>query len=205
VTLGLDGGGGSSGGAGTDLYAKFLKEARLKKSDVKIDEKIGGARVVAGGTVIGIIGKSYSYVTLPVDSASDVLAWKLVRLNAKNVKTKQVLTVLRQSGGAGTRDIVAVWSVDGGVVEQLFAVEIRKEAEGNLLESTWQVNPTKGKWQELKVQSKKVVGWDEDTFEEEPADDAEPIHLPWDDARLGGIYWLDGTTMRSRKVGKLKK
>ena len=31
-----------------------------------------------------------------------------------------------------------------------------------------------------------------------PPDDAEPIHLPWEDARHGGVYWLDGTTLRSK-------
>ena len=43
---------------------------------------------------------------------------------------------------------------------------------------------------------------DEDSFEEVQAEDAEPIHLPWDDARIGGVYWLDGTTLRSQPLAR---
>ena len=40
----------------------------------------------------------------------------------------------------------------------------------------------------------------DETFEEVAADDAEPIHLPWDAARVGGVYWLDGDTVRSQPL-----
>ena len=97
------------------------------------------------------------------------------------------------------------WGASGGQLEQIFAVEVRKEADGNRLESTWKlVKKKKGKGMELRVEAQPAVGWDEDTFEEDSADDAEAIHLPWDDARTGGIYWLDRDTLRSKPIAAKK-
>jgi hypothetical protein len=160
--------------------------------------------VVAGGKILGLIAEQYGYVELPVASAADVLKVELVDLRGNGGRV--VLTQLRQFGGGGSRDIVALWGASGGQLEQLFAVEVGKEADGNRLESAWKlVKKKKGKGQELWVEARPAVGWDEDTFEEDSADDAEPIHLPWDDARTGGVYWLDGDTVRSRPIGKKSK
>jgi hypothetical protein len=197
ITLSLGGDAGPAP-AKTDLYASFLRDAKLKKKDVVIDQAIGDERIVAGGMVIGLVGARYTFVSLPVDSAADVKKMQLVDLRGDG--KKQVLTVLRQSGGTGIRDIIAVWSAQGGQIEQLFAVEVRFEADGNVLESTWKLRSRKKKkkGQELVVEAKPAVGWDEDTFTEESPGDAEPIHLPWDDARRGGVYWLDGSILRSK-------
>jgi hypothetical protein len=182
----------------TDVFAQFLKDAKLKKGDVVIDASLGeGMRLVGGKSIIGLVGKSYSYIHLPGDAS------KMQLVDLRGDGKKQVLVVLRQSGGGGSRDLVAVFAPEDGKVEQLFAVEIRKEADGNLLESTWKLQKKKkGKGQELVVEAGTAVGWDEDTFEEDQAEDAETIHLPWDDDRRGGVYWLDGDTLRSKVLKK---
>ena len=193
------------------LFDRFLRDTRLKKKDLRLDQladvdraRKGKERVVAGGTILGVIGEQYGYVELPVASAADVLDVKLADLRGDGGRV--VLTRLRQHGGGGSRDLIAGWGAAGGQIEQLFAIEIRKEADGNRLESTWSVaKKKKGKGMEIRVQAQPAVGWDEDTFEEDSADDAEPIHLPWDDARTGGIYWLDGDTLRSKPLAPKKR
>ena len=48
-----------------------------------------------------------------------------------------------------------------------------------------------------------AVGWDEDSYLETPAVDAIPIHVPWDDDRAGGVFWLDaGDALQSADVAK---
>jgi hypothetical protein len=196
------------------LLDGFLREARLKKQDVVIDQVAdvdrqhpGTERVVAGGKVLGVLTDTYGFVELPVSSAKDVLKIELVDLRGDGGRV--VVTHLRQRGNGGSRDLIAVWGADGGRVEQLFAVEVRKEADGNRLESRWELvaagkrskrGKKKAKGKELVVIAQPATGWDEDTFEEEPAEDAEPIHLPWDPARSGGVFWLDGDTVRSQPI-----
>lgn len=193
------------------VFDRFLRETRLKKKDLVLDQiadvdpgRKGTERVVAGGKILGVIGEQYGYVELPVAAAADVLKVQLVDLRGNGGRV--VLTHLRQMGGPGSRDLIAFWTASGGQLEQLFAVEVRKEADGNRLESTWKLaKKKKGKGMELRVEAQPAVGWDEDSFEEDSADDAEPIHLPWDDARTGGIYWLDGDTLRSKPIAAKKK
>jgi len=197
------------------LLDRFLRDVRLKKKDVVLDamadvdrSHAGAERVVAGGKILGVIAEQYGYITLPVSSPADVLKVELVDLRGDGGRV--VLTHLRQRGNGGVRELVAFWGVAGGQIEQLFAVEVRKEADGNRLESRWQLvgagtqskrkGKARAKGKELVVTALPATGWDEDSFEETPAEDAEPIHLPWDAARSGGVYWLDGDTVRSQPL-----
>lgn len=203
------------------LADRFFKETRLKKKDVILDERAdldraapGAERVVAGGKIVGVIAETYGYVELPVASPADVLKVQLADLRGDG--TRVVVTHLRQHGGGGSRDVVMVWGASGVTLEPLLTVEVRKEADGNKLESRWTLAPAgtrrtgklkpKGKKKlagvDLVVEAGPAVGWDEDTFEEVVAEDAEPIHRPWDEARTGGVWWLDGETVRTQALGK---
>jgi acetolactate synthase regulatory subunit len=195
------------------LLERFLRDVRLRAKDLMLDAvadvdrtRRGPERVVAGGRILGLLGEQYAYVQLPVAAARDVLEVKLVDLRGDG--SALVLTRLRQHGGGGSRDLLVLWGARAGQLEQVLAVEVRKEAEGNRLESTWRLaaRPAKkARGQELVVEARPAVGWDEDSFEEDPADDAEPIHLPWDGRRAGGAYWLDGDTVRSRPLPRRKR
>ncbi len=206
------------------LAQGFFKETRLKPRDVVLDERAdvdpstsGAERVIAGGTIVGVIAERYGYVQLPVAAAKDVLKVQLADLRGDG--SRVIVTLLRQHGGGGSRDVVIVWGVKGVELEQLLAVEVRKEADGNRLESTWTLAPAgtrrTGKHKpkpkkkskqgaaqgvDLVIEAGAAVGWDEDTFEEDQADDAEPIHLPWNDARTGGVWWIDRGTVRSQPL-----
>ena len=70
-----------------DLLDDFLRTTRLRKSDVRLDtladvdpDRRGKERVVAGGTVIGVLTDKFGYVTLPAQKASDVLGVELIPL-----------------------------------------------------------------------------------------------------------------------------
>lgn len=186
-----------------DTLDGFLRDTHLKKKDLTLDQTAGGVHYVAGGKFLGVVGDKYSYVELPVDSAKDVK--KLALADLRGDGKREVVCVLDQAGDGSSREVVAVFGAEGDALQQLFAVEVHLEAAGNAIDDTWSLEPRKvkgkAKGQELRVEAGTATGWDEDSFEETPTD-AEAIHLPWDDAHHGAVYWLDGTTLRSQVLAK---
>lgn len=208
------------------LLDRLLADLRLRPSDVVLDQQAdldrarpGRERVVVAGTALAVITDRYAYVTLPVAKAADLRGVQLADLRGDG--SRVVVAVARQHGGIGSRDLLMVWHAVDGQLEQLLAVEVGKLAGPNRLTSAWALVPAgsrrdgapgkgkarrkqaKGKARpqagvELVVEAQPAVGWDEDTYEEQPADDVDPIHLPWDAARTGAVYWLDGDTVRSK-------
>jgi len=186
-----------------DTLDGFLRDTKLKKKDLTLDQTAGGVHYVAGGKFLGVVGDKYSYVELPVDDAKDVKKIELADLRGDG--KREVVAVLDQAGDGSSREVVAVFGADGDALQQLFAVEVHLAAAGNTIDDTWTLEPRKvkgkAKGQELRVEADKATGWDEDSFEETPTD-AEAIHVPWDDAHHGAVYWLDGTTLRSQVLAK---
>jgi hypothetical protein len=184
----------------TDLLDDFLRTTGLKKRDIVLDQmaeldpdRRGKERIVAGGTVIGVLTDQFAYVSLPVPHASDVRGVTLLPLGPKG---QQVISaVVRQSGNGGTRDLLMLWTVWSGQLQPLAQIEVRKEQAGNVLESTWTI---KGK--ELVVTPKPAVGWTEATWNEASADDADSIALPWDHIKSGTAYRLDGHEVARRDL-----
>ena len=181
-----------------DLLDDFLKTAGLHKSDVTLDvmaeldpDRRGKERLVAGGTVIGVLTDQFAYVSLPVPHASDVRAVKLLPLGPHGQQV--IAAIVRQAGNGGTRDLLMLWTVWSGQLQPLAQIEIRKEQGGNVLESTWAI-----KGAELLVTPKPSVGWTAETWNESPADDADPIALPWSTG--GTAYRLNGHEVLRRDL-----
>jgi hypothetical protein len=190
-----------------DLLQAFLQATRLKKKDLSIDAQVdvdrtrpGRERVVAGGPYVGIIADQYAFVQLPVKSGADVARIELADLRGDG--SRVILAQVRQNGGGGTRTLLLGFTARGGQIEPLFSVEVGKEQAGRVLASRWRVVPRGGahKRPELVVEASPAVGWDEDSYGEAPAPDADPIHLPWDDDRWGAAYWLAGDRVQSRPL-----
>ncbi len=189
-------------GNATDLLAGLLTETRLTKAQLTLDAKAdvdrsspGPERVVAGGTVIALLTERYGFIKLPVDRAADVVKVELIDLRGDG--TRLIAAHVRQRGGDGVRDLLTLWTGGNGTLQQVGAIELGKAHAGKRLRSTWQLEPAKG-WKQargarrvLVVRAGAAVGWDEDSYGETPAGDAEPVHVPWDDDRLGGVFWLD--------------
>lgn len=191
-----------------DLLDDFLRSVRLKRSDVKLDQlanldpdRKGNERVVAGGTVIGILTDQFAFVSMPAASAADVRNIELLPLgNALKV----VSAVVRQSGNGGNRDLLMLWTVWSGQLTPLAQIEIRKQIGSNVLESSYAI--VKGaKAPELRVEPKPAVGFTAETWNEEPATDADAIVLPWDTAKGGVAYTLRGAELARRELPAPKK
>jgi hypothetical protein len=193
-----------------DLFDDFLATVKLSKGDIRFDtqaeldpDRKGKERLVAGGTVIGVLTDQFAYVTLPAASAADVKKIELVPLGPRG---QQIISaIVRQAGNGGSRELLMLWTVWSGQLQPLATIEVKKEMDGKILESTWKVVPAKGKKPaELWVEPKPAIGWTAATWNEEPAPDLDPILLPWD-AKKGGIaYTLTGAEVGRRELPKKK-
>src|SRR5262249_42171782 len=93
-----------------DLLDDFLRATRLRRSDLKLDllagpdpDRRGKERLVAGGSVIGVLTDRFAFVALPVAKPADVKHVDLLPLGPRG---QQVISaVITQAGGGGTRDL----------------------------------------------------------------------------------------------------
>jgi hypothetical protein len=203
------GGGGDSAPAPTakDTMTAFLHATGLGAHDVTLDATAdvdpsvrGAEHVVAGGRVIGILGEKFTFVQLPADRDTDVIAKpKLADLRGDG--TRVIVAVVREQGGGGTRDLLLGFGARNGQLAQMFAIEVRRERGAQKLESEWSIKPGQGKKRpQIVVKALPAVGWDADSYDEGPSGDAEPIALPWDDDRWGAAYTLDGDALTSHPL-----
>jgi hypothetical protein len=192
-----------------DLLEDFLTTVRLRKTDIKLDtlvelepERRGKERLIAGGTVIGVLTEQFAYVTLPAASADDVRKIELLPLGPKG---QQIISaIVRQTGNGGSRDLLMLWTVWSGQLQPLVNIEVRKELGGNVLEATWKIAKGK-KGSELVVEPKPAIGFTAETFNEVPAGDSDSIILPWDPERAGVAYTVKGAEIERRDLAKKKK
>ena len=191
-----------------DLLDDFLKTVHLARADIKVDtlaeldpDRRGKERLVAGGTVIGVLTDQYAFVTLPAQKPSDVRKVELLPLGPRG---QQVISaVVCQRGNGGARDLLMLWTVWSGQLQPLGQIEIRKVLGDKRLESEWKIENGK-KGPELVVTPKDAVGWTADTWNEAPAEDADSIALPWDAKSAGTAYTLNGHELARRDVPKPK-
>jgi hypothetical protein len=189
-----------------DLLDDFLMTVRLRKPDIKLDtlvelepDRKGKERLVAGGTVIGVLTDRFAYVTLPAASPEDIKKIELLPLGPRG---QQIVSALvRQTGNGGARELLMLWTVWTGQLQPLVNIEVKKEMGGNVLESTWKIVKGK-KTTELVVEPKPAVGFTAETFNEVPAGDSDSILLPWDPERAGIAYTLTGAEIERRDLPK---
>ncbi len=192
-----------------DLLDDFLSTVRLKRTDVKLDSLVdldpdrkGKERIVAGGTVIGVLTDQFAYVTLPAASPTDVQKIELLPMGAKG--TQIISALVRQTGNGGSRDLLMLWTVWSGQLQPLVNIEVRKELGGNVLETSYAIAKGK-KGTELVVESKPAVGFTAESWNEVPAGDSDSILLPWDDKKSGIAYTVKGAEIERRELPKKKK
>jgi len=179
-----------------DLLDDFLRTVKLKRADVRLDtlaeldpDRRGKERIVAGGTVIGVLTDRFAFVTLPIAKAADIKRLELVPLGARGQQI--VSAVVRQAGNNGSRDLLLLWTVWSGQLQPLAQLEVRKQLGTNVLEATWKLVKGK-KSRELWLEPRPAIGFTADTWNEVPASDADPIPLPWDTAKGGVAYSMPG-------------
>lgn len=180
-----------------DLVDDFLHTVHLARSDITMDQladldpdRKGKERIVAGGNAIGIITDQFAYVTMPE---------KPVKIELVPLGRQQIIAAtLHETGNGGSRDILMLWTVWSGQLQPLKTIELRKEIAGNVLACSWKVE--KGK---LVVRAQPAVGFTAETWNEEPAQDADSILLPWQTA--SAIYTLKGAELERREVPAKKR
>jgi len=193
-------------GNADSTFAAALDSLKVKKSQLTLDATIdldptrpGPERVIAGGTGAALITDQIGLVAFPAAKAADVGKPEVVDL-AGNGK-KHLAVKVKQRGGGGARDVLIIYGARDGKLYEVQTIEVGKEQGDKRLASTYTFESAKA-WKQAKgakrvlvVKAGPAVNWDEDTYHEAPAPDAEPIHVPWDDDRIGAIYWLtrDGT------------
>jgi hypothetical protein len=178
-----------------DLLDDFLRTVKLRRADVRVDTmadldptRRGKERVVAGGTVIGVLTDQFAFVSLPATTAADVRKVELLALGPRRI----VSAVVRQAGNGGSRDVLLLWTVAGGQLRELAQIEVRKQLGGNILESTWKlVERKRPRKVELVVEAQPAVGFTAASWNEIPAADVDPIALPWDADRAAVAYSID--------------
>jgi hypothetical protein len=196
-------------GSGKAIYKAFLRAAKLSSSDIRLDKMVnvdtarGAERVLHGKAVIGVLSDSFSFMGLPVQSAADVLKVRVIDF-AGNGRSF-VLAHYRQHGNGGSREIVAVYKVAGdGTFPVLTSFEVAKSVGTKRIENKWGLvkkgsrrklaRGEKKRGFDILVEALPAVGWDEDSFEEAPARDVNPILLPWMD-ETAVVYHFDGTVV----------
>ncbi|HUQ05172.1 MAG TPA: hypothetical protein VM261_21865 [Kofleriaceae bacterium] len=193
-------------GNADSTLAAALASLKVKKAQLTLDATVdldptrpGPERVIAGGTGAALITDEIGFVSFPAAKAADVGKPELVDLAGDG--KKHLAVKVRQHGGGGSREVLIIYGAREGKLYEVQTLEVGKEAGGNRLASTYTFESAKA-WKQAKgarrvlvVKAGPATGWDEDTYNEAPAPDAEPIHVPWDDDRIGGVYWLtrDGT------------
>jgi hypothetical protein len=154
-----------------DLLDDFLATTHLGKADLKLDtlaeldpDRPGKERLVAGGTVIGILTDQFAFVTLPGEP-------KKLELLALGPRGQQIISaVVRQTGNGGARELLMLWTVWSGQLQPLAQIEVKKELGGNVLESSWKIVKGKGpKPPELVVEPQPAIGFSADTWNDTPA------------------------------------
>ncbi len=201
--------------AGRAAVRGFMKAARLSRRDIRVDvlADVNGSpgveRIIAGGSVIGVVTDTFAYMTLPVSGSEDVIAVKVVDL--AGVGTSAIIAHYRQRGNGGAREVVAAWYESAGGFEQVLAFEVRKQLGDLVLANKWYLAPrgkyrkgkTKKSGHDIVVEATTARGWDEDNFEEIPAADVKPILLPWED-QTSAVYYFEGNSVfgGDAKVGR---
>jgi hypothetical protein len=186
--------------------AAALASLKVKKSQLTLDATVdldpslpGPERIVAGGVGAALITDQIGFVGFPAEKASDIGKPELVDLAGNG--TKHLVVKVRQRGGGGSRDVLIIYGARDGKLHEVQTLEVGKEQGDRKLASTYTFESA-AKWKQAKgakrvlvVKAGPATNWDEDSYNEAPAPDAEPIHVPWDDDRIGGVYWLtkDGT------------
>lgn len=212
--------------AAAELFQSFLATVKLAAADVRLDAIAdvdgvpGVERVVAGGTVLGVLSDRFGYLSLPAASPADISRVEVVDLRGDG--TASILTEFRQHGNGGSRDMLVIWGVAGnGSFERMFAAEVRKEFEGNVLVNHWSLVPKgelldgrrRGKGHDIliEVSDADVQGWSQQSFREVAAPDAKPILLPWSD-QTSAVFSFEGNAVvggapkvESRKGGKRRR
>jgi hypothetical protein len=167
---------------GHSAYTDLLHDLKLSQGDVFFDKNAnvgeGPGKVVAAGKYLAFLSKGYCYQEL-APSRKDVGDVQLVQLDAD---TFAVAARVFERNAAGTREVLRLFKLTGQRFVPVFQAEVGKEMGKNRL-SVKVEYVKKGKGTDVELSPEPAVGFSEATWRELPAQDIEPLLLPWQDKK----------------------
>lgn len=123
-------------------------------------------------------GQGYAFHELPVQSSQDIRSAQLRDLTGDGVA--ELVIVLRQRNPQGERDLWQVISLSGDNPAAVFGIEIRKAIGRGSIEARISIHPARGRGApEIEVSAHRAQGLDAESYQESPAQDVEPMLVPW--------------------------
>jgi len=187
--------GGASGVLEQFLASRSLGAARpthTLRGDVSGDRRpervfVVDRYVVVTGPEYGG-GRGYSFHQLAVRQARDVRDAELRDLTGDG--KSELVVVIRQRNDQGERDLWQVLSFAGNDPRPIWAIEIRKAIGRGSVEARIRVLRARGRQPpEIEIRAHRAQGLDRESYRETPADDAQPMLLPWGPIRSRRYRW----------------
>ncbi|HNF98737.1 MAG TPA: hypothetical protein PKW11_11640 [Pseudomonadota bacterium] len=182
---------------GHSAFTELLHDLKLSDGDVHFNKNAnvgeGPGKVVAAGKYLAFLGKGYCYQEL-APSRKDVTDVQLVQLDSD---TFAVAARVIERNPSGNREVLRLYKLDGQRFVPIFQAEVGKEQGKNKL-SVKVDYVKKGKGTDIELAPEPAVGFSEATWRELPAQDIEPLLLPWQDKKAR-------YTLRSGKYEKVEK
>jgi hypothetical protein len=186
---------------GDSALDAFLADRKLKRGDIWFDKSVHlggkhGGRMIIAGRNLAAITDGYAYVELPIQTRADVKEARLVDFAGDGRESLALRYVER--GGAGTREILAVYRVVGeSEIRRVFAAEVAKStAQGRVEDKVAFVR--RGRATDIVIDAGRTEGLSAANFKEAPAEDAIPIQLPWADERHARYQFVGDEYKRAR-------
>jgi len=189
--------GGAAGMLRSFLHDRGL-EGTTPRFDLRGDVQGDGRpeRIIVVDTYVLAMGEgfrdgtAYDIFQLPITTAADVRAGRLVDLTGDG--KKELALTMRQHGGGGSRDLWHTFSFDGGHIRPQFGIEVRKETHGGFIEARLEVRRARRGPALVVVRTGRAEGLDAESFREATATEVEAILLPWGPVSERTYQW-DGT------------
>jgi hypothetical protein len=123
-------------------------------------------------------GRGYAFAELGIAAVPDLISAEAQDVTGDG--KAELLVVLRQRSGGGSRDLFQVLTMSGDQLVELFGIEQRKETSQGSVDATVRVeHGHRGQAATIITASGAAHGLDATTLREPPPSDVEGILLPW--------------------------
>lgn len=184
----------------SDLLGSFLTAKQLSGVEPRFDFRANvtgdarAERVAVVGDFVVVYGpgykrgETYGYFALPYGPGGGLKSASMRDLTGDG--RAELMVTVRQQNRLGARELWLVLGIEETGIAPLFSVELKKELKGGTVDSSLSLRE-KGRVPQIEVRAGRAQGLDANTYSEAPAQDAEPILLPWQEVEARR-YAFDG-------------